>query len=84
MARVPRLTKDNHLHSLSAEEVYRIHHAMDQHTGEPLPGAQVNHDECGCAHCVSHVEQNPQVLADAQAAHAANPDEPAQKRSKAR
>lgn len=73
MAKIPKLTKDKHLHALSAEQVYRIHHGMNPETGEPNPGAEVTHDECGCAHCVSHFEQNPQVLEDARARFAASP-----------
>ena len=65
MPKKPVLTDDAHLHGKSAEHVYRAHHAMNTETGESLPGAEAAEDECGCAHCVSHVEQDEAVLDDA-------------------
>ena len=72
MARQPQLTDDTHLHGKTAEQVYRIHHAMNPETGDPLPGVEVNDDECGCAHCVSHVESDPAVLDAARETFKAN------------
>jgi hypothetical protein len=68
MPRVPRLTNDEHLHDKSDEHVYRVHHGMDPLTGEPLRGTEVNHDECGCAHCVAYVETDPEILTAAREA----------------
>lgn len=64
--RKPQLTPDEHLHSFTAEQVYRIHHGLDPETGKELRGVEVSHDECGCAHCVSFVEKDEKVLAEAQ------------------
>jgi hypothetical protein len=70
LAKKPLLTDDAHLHDKSAEHVYRTHHAQDVTTGEPLRGvAEVAEDECGCAHCVAHVEGDAAVLAEAKEAH---------------
>jgi hypothetical protein len=64
--KAPKLTRDEHLHSLSAERVYRIHHGLNPETGDPLPGTQEHDDDgCECAHCVSHVNEDPKILADA-------------------
>jgi len=69
MPRKPVLTNDEHLHEKTPEHVYRIHHGLDPQTGEPVRGnAEPAEDECGCAHCVSHVEQDESVLTDAKAA----------------
>jgi hypothetical protein len=72
MPRKPLLTNDDHLHDKSAEHVYRVHHGLHPETGEAVRGnAQVAEDECGCAHCVSHVEGDETVLAEAKEARAA-------------
>jgi hypothetical protein len=61
--KAPKLTGDKRLHSLSAERVYRIHHGLNPETGDPLPGTQEHDDDgCACAHCVSHVEGDPDIL----------------------
>lgn len=73
----PKLTKDEHLHSLTDEQVYRIHHGMDPATGEAIRGvthvdgvAQTGNDECSCAHCVSFTNDDPEILDDAREAFA--------------
>jgi hypothetical protein len=65
--KAPKLTTDEHLHKLKPEQVFRVHHGLNVETGEPLPGteAESNGAGCACAHCVSHTEEDPKILADA-------------------
>jgi hypothetical protein len=71
MPRKPVLTDDTHLHEETPEHVYRLHHGRDPQTGEALRGVtEVAEDECGCAHCVAHVEGDETVLTEARTAFA--------------
>lgn len=80
-----KLTRDEHLHDKTPEHVYRVHHGLDPETGLPVRGnAEPAEDECFCAHCVAHVEQDPEILAAAKEAYAKGPKEAKSKASKRR